>query len=61
MKPNWYILITRAVEEGVERGYTRAHKHVDKPDKQLLKDTIIEAVMLEICEIVNFEPDNDSN
>ena len=55
MKPNWYMLITRAVERGVERWYNKTHKYTDKPDEQLFKDTIIDAVMLEVCEIISFD------
>jgi len=58
MKPNWYNLINRAVEEGVERGYNKAHKYTDKPDEQVFKDTIIDAVILEICKIISFDSVN---
>ena len=34
-----------AVEEGVALGYHRAHKHVDQPDEQQLRQAIEEAVM----------------
>ena len=61
LKPNWYMLITRAVEEGVERGYTRAYKHTDSPEEHFVKDTIVDAVMLEICEIASFNSNVDTN
>jgi hypothetical protein len=49
-----YPLIERAVEEGVGRGYLRAHKHTDTPDQETLKDHILQAVMNELCEIIDF-------
>lgn len=58
-RANWYVLLTRAVEEGVARGYNQAHKHTSKPEESLFKNTIVEAIILEICEIINFECFND--
>ena len=55
MKPNWYFIITRAIEEGVSIGYNRAHKHIDNPNEDLIKAAINEAVMNSLCEIINFE------
>lgn len=54
MKANMYKLIERCVEEGVQYGYTRAHKHTDHPTQEQLEDQIIQAVMNEICEWFEF-------
>lgn len=50
MKPNTYKILSRAVEEGVDYGWHRAHKHVEKPDDASVRDAIADAVISEICE-----------
>lgn len=54
MKLKAYSIIERAVEEGVTYGYNRAFKHTDAPKTEVLKDSIANAVMNEICEIMDF-------
>ena len=58
MKANLYKLIERCVEDGVAYGYTRAHKHTENPSEDMVKDAMIDAVMLEICEWFEFEQEN---
>lgn len=53
-----YILIERAIEEGIEYGYKKAHKHWDDPDEETLKECILTAIMLQLDEIMNFEEDS---
>jgi hypothetical protein len=55
MKFKAYQLIERAIEEGVNYGYSRAHKHTDTPTEALLKGEIIQAITNELCEIIDFE------
>ncbi len=50
-----YQLIERAVEEGIRYGYKKAHKHTDNPDEEGLKQLILDAIMQEFSEIINFE------
>lgn len=50
-----YQLIERAVEDGLAYGYRKAHKHTDNPDEETLKQLILDAVMQEFSEIINFE------
>lgn len=50
-----YSLIERAVEDGIRYGYKRAHKHTDDPHEEDLKQTILEAIMQELSEIINFD------
>ena len=59
MKFKAYQLIERAIEEGVNYGYARAHKHTDTPTEATLKSLITEAVMSELCEIIDFDTLND--
>ena len=49
---NAYAVISRAVEEGVECGYNRAHKHTDTPSKDGMITAIEDAVMLNLSEVL---------
>lgn len=55
MKIKSYAIIERAVEEGVAYGYHRAFKYDDKPTEETIKQAIIDAVMLEISEVIDFD------
>lgn len=50
-----FKLLVRCVEEAVEYGYRRAHKHTDHPTAEGIKDAIESAVIDEICEWFYFE------
>jgi len=56
MKANEYVILTRAIEEGVSYGLKRAHKHTDSPTEEAMQQAIEEAVVTSICEVFNFEP-----
>lgn len=58
MKAKTYNLIRQCVESGVSYGWNRAHKHVDDPNPQQIKNEIEEAVMNEICEWFTFEDES---
>lgn len=47
VKIKWrsYEIVERAVEEGINYGYYRAHKHVDNPDKDIIVQNIEREVM----------------
>tara|TARA_R110000764_G_scaffold203297_1_gene288525 strand:+ start:3954 stop:4136 length:183 start_codon:yes stop_codon:yes gene_type:complete len=45
MKVKMYPLIERIVEEGVDAGYLRAHKHTDTPDEETIKQCIEQYIM----------------
>lgn len=55
VRANAYALMSRAVEEGVLRGWNRAHKHNDKPDQFSVCGEVEKAVMDAICEWFVFE------
>jgi len=55
MKPKTYKLIEMAVEEGVRRGWYRAHKHNSNPTENLIKEAIEDAVMSAINEYFQFD------
>jgi hypothetical protein len=50
-----YPVLENAVEVGVNGGWNRAHKHVDNPDEQHVKDEIKQYVLNAICEAFDFE------
>lgn len=55
VKANLYEIVSRAVEEGVQYGYSRSFKHTDNPDKEVMIDTIYQAVMNALCEVIKFD------
>lgn len=54
LKVNTYEILDRAIENGINCGYRRAHKHTDSPTEDQLKEEIRKAVMLEACEVFKF-------
>lgn len=54
MKPNEYLILGEAVEDGVNLGYTRAFKYSDNPTPDAIQAAIVDAVMLQICEYFIF-------
>jgi hypothetical protein len=59
MKPDTYRLLERCVEDGLSRGYHRAHKHTDAPSQEQLTDAMLQAIMHEVCEWFVFDRVND--
>lgn len=47
------------MEEGVAYGYQRAHKHTSTPTPEAVKEAIESAVMNALCEVIDFDDDND--
>lgn len=54
MEPNWYELISRAVEEGSARGTRRAFKHDEHPSEDTIAEHVQSEVMNSICEFFTF-------
>jgi hypothetical protein len=48
-------VLRRAVEEGLDYGWMRAHKHTDRPDEATIKDQILQGIMNEVCENFDFD------
>ena len=57
MKVKMYQLIERLVEEGIEAGWSRAHKHTDTPNGDAIKDTIQRYIMQGFDETFEFDQD----
>jgi hypothetical protein len=45
----------RCVEDGVAYGYRRAFKHTDNPPEEVILDSIVSGVMLELSAWFDFE------
>ena len=55
MKVKMYSLIERIVEEGIEAGWARAHKHTDEPYGDVLKEHIHRYIMNGFDETFEFD------
>ena len=55
MKVDIYKLMSRCVEEGVDYGIARAKKHTDNPSDDELANAINDAIMIELCEYLDFD------
>lgn len=53
-----FDVLARAIEEGAEHGWNRAHKHTDKPDEFAVREAVTTAVMDAICEVFDFEDES---
>jgi len=60
MKPEFRVILEQAIEEGVRRGYSRAHKHVENPTEDAIIGSIEDCVMSSIYEYFTFDDDADS-
>jgi hypothetical protein len=49
--PKTYVILTRAIEDGVGAGWRYAHKHTDAPTAEHIKACIEEYVMASILEV----------
>ena len=58
MKPKIRVILEMAIEEGVRRGYSRAHKHVENPTEGAIIESIEEHVMSAIYEYFSFDEED---
>ena len=58
MKPKTRVILELAIEEGVRRGYSRAHKHVENPAEGAIIEHIEECVMSQIYEYFTFDEED---
>lgn len=57
MKPKHKQLLDRCLEDGIEYGWRRAHKHEEDPSEDVIKTEILHAISIELHEWFNFEED----
>ncbi len=55
MKPKIRVILEMAIEEGVRQGWHRAHKHVENPREENVKEAIEDAVMSAIYDYFTFD------
>jgi hypothetical protein len=55
MKVKTLVILERAIEEGVRRGYRRAFKHVENPNEGSIMAHLEMCVMEQIHEYFTFE------
>lgn len=55
MVPKTYDLLDRCIEDGIQLGWQRAHKHTDTPDPIWIREQIHQAVMFEIYQWFEFK------
>lgn len=58
MRPKFRVLLDMAIEEGVQRGWRQAHKHVENPEEHAVIERISDAVMSQIYEYFTFDDDD---
>jgi archaeosine-15-forming tRNA-guanine transglycosylase len=58
MKPKIRVILEQAIEDGVRRGYSRAHKHVENPTENAIIEQIEDAVMSAIYEYFTFDEED---
>jgi pyruvate-formate lyase len=55
LKVNIYNLLKECVENGIIGGWNKAHKHTNTPNKEQVKEQILNYIMLEISEKFKFD------
>ena len=55
LKVNVYKVLEDCVQKGIQSGYNKAHKHTNKPSEDELLNQIEHYVMLEICDMFEFD------
>jgi hypothetical protein len=49
------------IDNGIETGWIRAHKHIDSPDDHSVKTCIYESIIAEVYDWFKFEDVNHDN
>jgi hypothetical protein len=55
MKPRMDRLLEMCIENGIDYGIRRAHKHTDDPTEEMIKEEILNAIRIELYEWFEFE------
>jgi len=57
MRARLRALLERCIEDGLQHGYDRAHKHVDTPSRGGMIESLDQAIWLEIDTYFDFTED----
>ena len=60
MRIKAYNILQRAIEDGIMYGYQRAFKYTDVPTEDQIKQAMIDSVINEICEVIDFDHDTST-
>lgn len=60
MKPRTFAIFEIAIEEGIEYGWRRAHKHTDSPSEDTIKEEISNAIFSELHKYFSFDEEDFS-
>jgi len=55
-----YNIISRAIEEGLECGWNRAHKHEECPPKGQIVEHLMTNIMHALDEVIDFDEVNEN-
>lgn len=55
MKPNYRAIIEDCVERGINRGWSRAHKHIPEPSEEHIKGELENCIMAELYDYFVFD------
>ena len=58
MQVKMYPLIERLIDEGIEAGWNRAHKHTDTPIEKTIKQCIEQYIMQGFDETFEFDKED---
>lgn len=54
IKPRSFVILQRALEEGIQLGLNRAEE-ADEPTREYTEKCLYDAIMLNVCEMFNFD------
>jgi hypothetical protein len=57
MKPKPHLVLDMCIQNGIDYGWVRAHKHFEKPPEGIIKQEIADAIWHEVYEW--FDMDNE--
>lgn len=60
MKPKLFYLLEKAIEEGIDYGWRRAHKHSDSPSEGTIKEEISNAIFSSLHDYFTFDEEDFS-
>lgn len=55
MRANYRVILEECIENGVRRGYRRAHKHTESPAEETIFEEIENCIMSEIIDHFFFD------
>ena len=55
MKPKFYFILEQAIEQGISRGYYKAHKHIENPSEDAVISSVQKYVMESLHEYFDFD------